>query len=337
MAEVYSSPMDMSRSHRLALAGVCLLFSGALAAAPANAQPPSGHQVASLEIKILSTMLADEGFGEWGFAALVQVDGRKLLFDTGAHEDTVQRNLKAMGLDLSDVELVVLSHNHDDHTAGLLTLRRQFAAKSPKALGRVYAGSGLFFPRVSASGVADDRMGRVRRDYEATGGAIVEVSKPTEILPGVWLTGPVPRVHPERNWSATGKVRTASGDVEDTVPEDMTLVIHTAQGPVYLFGCGHAGVINTLEHGRKTIDPAPVKAVIGGLHLFAATDQHLAWTAAQLKAFGVQQLLGAHCTGIESVYRIRDLVGLTRQTCLVGAVGASYSLEKGITAGRVAR
>ena len=282
-------------------------------------------------------MLADEGFGEWGFAALVEVDGRRILFDTGAHDDTVQRNLKAMGLDLSDVELVVLSHNHDDHTAGLLTLRRQFAAKSPKALGKVYAGSGLFFPRVSASGAADDRMGRVRRDYEATGGAVIEVTKPTEILPGVWLTGPVPRVHPERNWSAIGKVRTAAGDVEDTVPEDMTLVIHTAQGPVYLFGCGHAGVINTLEHGRKTIDPAPVKAVIGGLHLFAGTDQHLAWTAAQLKAFGVQQLIGAHCTGIESVYRIRDLVGLTRQTCMVGAVGASYSLAKGISAGRVAK
>ena len=79
-------------------------------------------------------MLADEGFGEWGFAALVEVDGRRILFDTGANDDTVQRNLKAMKLDLSDVEHVILSHNHDDHTTGLLTLRRQFAAASPKAL-----------------------------------------------------------------------------------------------------------------------------------------------------------------------------------------------------------
>ena len=117
----------------------------------------------------------------------------------------------------------------------------------------------------------------------------------------------------------------------------MTLVFQTDRGLVYLLGCGHAGVINTLAHSRKMIDPAPVKAVIGGLHLFAATEQHLAWTAAQLKSFGVQQLVGAHCTGIESVYRIRDLVGLTRDTCMVGAVGASYSLTKGITAGRIAK
>lgn len=329
--------MKTSLAHRAALLASLALLCLVFAPVSAAAQAPSGHKVASLEIKILSTMLADEGFGEWGFAALVEVDGRKILFDTGAHEDTVQRNLKAMRLDLSDVEVVILSHNHDDHTAGLLTLRRQFAAKSPKALSKVYGGSGIFWPRLSAGGQLSDRMAGLRRDYEATGGAIVEVTKPMEILPGVWLTGPVPRVHPERNWSSVGKVRTAAGDVEDTVPEDMTLVFQTAQGPVYLFGCGHAGVINTLEHARKTIDPAPVKAVIGGLHLFAADDKHLAWTAGQLKAFGVQQLLGAHCTGIEPVYRIRELVGLTRQTCMVGAVGASYSLVKGINPVRIAK
>jgi 7,8-dihydropterin-6-yl-methyl-4-(beta-D-ribofuranosyl)aminobenzene 5'-phosphate synthase len=307
-----------------------------LAGTTASAQP-SSHKVASLEIKILSTMLADEGFGEWGFAALVEVDGRRILFDTGANDDTVQRNLKAMGLDLSDVETVILSHNHWDHTTGLLTLRRQFAAKTPKALSKVYAGTGIFLPRITPGGQLDDRMIRIKRDFEATGGSFVDVGKPIEILPGVWLTGPVPRIHPERNWSNVGKVRTAAGDVEDTVPEDMTLVFQTANGLIYLFGCGHAGVINTLAHARSAIDPSPVKAVIGGLHLFAATDQHLAWTAAQLKSFGVQQLVGAHCTGIESVYRIRDLVGLTRDTCMVGAVGASYSLARGITAGRIAK
>jgi 7,8-dihydropterin-6-yl-methyl-4-(beta-D-ribofuranosyl)aminobenzene 5'-phosphate synthase len=320
------------------MAGCFIILLLAVWAAPVAAQSgPSGHKVGKLEIKVLSTMLADEGFGEWGFAALVEVDGRRILFDTGAHDDTVQRNLKEMGLDLSDVETVILSHNHDDHTAGLLTLRRQFAAKSAKALGTVYAGTGIFLPRLSPNGQLSNRMADVKRAYEATGGRVTDVSKPTEILPGVWLTGPVPRVHPERNWSSVGKVRTAQGDIEDTVPEDMTLVIQTAQGPVYLFGCGHAGVINTLEHARKTIDPAPVKAVIGGLHLFAADEKHLAWTAGQLKAFGVQQMLGAHCTGIESVYRIRELVGLTRQTCMVGAVGASYSLAQGILPGRIAK
>ena len=171
-------------------AGFVLLLSLTASVAEVAAQPSrSGHKVASLEIKILSTMLADEGFGEWGFAALVEVDGRRILFDTGANDDTVQRNLRAMKLDLSDVEVVILSHNHDDHTTGLLPLRRQFAAKSPKALSKVYGATGVFLPRISAGGDLSDRMARIRTDYEATGGTIIEVTKPTEIVPGVWLTG----------------------------------------------------------------------------------------------------------------------------------------------------
>jgi 7,8-dihydropterin-6-yl-methyl-4-(beta-D-ribofuranosyl)aminobenzene 5'-phosphate synthase len=186
-------------------------------------------------------------------------------------------------------------------------------------------------------------MNRIRREYEATGGTVTEVAGPLEIAPGVWLTGPVPRVHPERNWGgvrpgvAAGLVRSDKGDVEDTVPEDMTLVVRTTQGLVTLFGCGHAGVINTLEHIRKAVDPSPIKAVIGGLHLFAADDKHLAWTAGQLKSFQVQQMIGAHCTGIEAVYRIRDLTGLNRQSCMVGAVGTTYSLARGIEVGRIAK
>lgn len=303
------------------------------------AQAPSTarHRVSSLTITVLSTMLADQGFGEWGFSALVVVDGRKILFDTGANDDTVPRNLKALNLDLADVDRVILSHNHDDHTTGLLTLRRQFATRAPTALATMFVGTGMFWPRIAANGAVDDHMARIRREYESGGGRVVEITKPTEIIPGVWLTGPVPRVHPERNWSALGKVRSSSGDVEDTVPEDMTLVFQTVQGLVYLFGCGHAGVVNTLEHTRATIDPSPVKAIVGGLHLFAATDAQLTWTASQLKRFGVEQLIGAHCTGIESVYKIRDLVGLNRQSCVVGAVGASYSLATGINPGRIAK
>jgi 7,8-dihydropterin-6-yl-methyl-4-(beta-D-ribofuranosyl)aminobenzene 5'-phosphate synthase len=229
---------------------------------------------------------------------------------------------------------VVFSHNHADYTTGLLPLRRQLAAS--KALTTVYAGRGIFWPRVTG-GRVDDRMERLHREDESSGGRVVEVTQPLRLQPGVWLTGPVPRVHPERNWSAIGRVRSDSGEVEDTVPEDMALVIKTNEGLVFLFGCGHAGVINTLEHARKAIDPSPVKAIVGGLHLFDADDKHLAWTAGELKRFGVQQLVGAHCTGVEAVYRIRELAGLTRKTCMVGAVGATYSLDKGINPLRVAK
>ncbi|WP_296705813.1 MBL fold metallo-hydrolase, partial [Algoriphagus sp.] len=77
------------------------------------------HQVADLKITTLSTMLANKGIGEWGYSALIESEGRKLLFDTGSRPETVLQNAQELGIDLSDVEDVYLSHNHWDHIGGL--------------------------------------------------------------------------------------------------------------------------------------------------------------------------------------------------------------------------
>ena len=125
--------------------------------------------------------------------------------------------------------------------------------------------------------------------------------------------------------------------VEDTVPEDMSLVAVTDKGLVIISGCGHSGIINTLEHARQKIKAAPVYAALGGFHLFSLDDEKLDWTAGKLKEFGLRNFLGAHCTGIEAVYRIRQQAGLSRQTCVVGSVGSSFDLDKGIDALPLAR
>jgi 7,8-dihydropterin-6-yl-methyl-4-(beta-D-ribofuranosyl)aminobenzene 5'-phosphate synthase len=282
-------------------------------------------------------MLADTGMGEWGFAALVEADGRQILFDTGAHPRTVLENAKELGLDLSVIEEVVLSHNHEDHTGGLLTLRRELSAKNPRALLRVHVGKGIFWSRPEKDGREGNPMIETRRQFEATGGTFVEHDGPVQLLPGVWLTGPVPRVHPERNWSGRGQVKTPDGVVEDNLPEDQSLVADTPRGLVLLSGCGHAGIVNTIDYARKVVRPAPLHAALGGFHLFPATDAQLDWTAEKLRGFGLENLVGAHCTGIEAVYHLRAKTGLARATAVVGAVGAGFELGKGIAPGRLAR
>jgi 7,8-dihydropterin-6-yl-methyl-4-(beta-D-ribofuranosyl)aminobenzene 5'-phosphate synthase len=290
----------------------------------------------TLRIVVLSTMLADAGIGEWGFAALVEADGRQILFDTGAHPRTVLDNAKELGLDLSGIEEVVLSHNHDDHTGGLLTLRRELSAKNPRAMSRVHVGKGIFWSRPEADGHEGNPMIETRRLFEAGGGTFIEHDVPVQLLPGLWLTGPVPRVHPEHNWSVKGLVKKPNGLVEDDIPEDQSLVADTARGLVLLAGCGHAGVVNTVDYARKVVRPAPLHAAIGGFHLFPATDAHLDWTAEKLRGFGLENLIGAHCTGIEAVYRLREKTGLARSTAVVGAVGARFELGHGIAPGQLA-
>lgn len=299
----------------------------------AMAQAPA-RRVKKLQIRILSTMLAETGIGEWGFAAMVEADGHRILFDAGTRPDTVIENAKALRVDLA-VNEMLLSHFHGDHNGGLLTLRKSVAP----SLGTCYVGEGIFLPRRASQFDEKERNDTLllKPAYEASGGKFVSVDKPTEIHPGIWLTGPVPRKYPERNWSGTSRIVTAKGQIEDTVPEDMSLVFDTEAGLVVLSGCGHSGIINTLEHARNTIRQAPIHAAIGGFHLFDASDETLAWTAGKLREFGLANFVGAHCTGIEAVYQIRQRTGLDRKHCIVGAVGAGFDLATGIQPGRLAR
>jgi 7,8-dihydropterin-6-yl-methyl-4-(beta-D-ribofuranosyl)aminobenzene 5'-phosphate synthase len=296
-------------------------------------------RVHALKITLLSTMLADRSeLGEWGFSALVEADGHRILFDTGAHTDLVLANARSLGIDLAAIPEVILSHNHSDHVGGFMTLRRSVLARAPGALARTYVGLGIFYPRTAGiPGVEANPMIAIRPDYEATGGAFVTVERPVQLYPGIWLTGPVPRRYPERNWSDTGKVRTPEGLVEDNIPEDMSLVFDTEPGLVVLTGCGHAGIANIVAYARAAIRPARIHALVGGIHLFNASDETLAWTAGKLAESGVDAFVGAHCTGVETVYRFRALLGLDRAHAVVGAVGSSYDLAGGIDPGYIAR
>jgi 7,8-dihydropterin-6-yl-methyl-4-(beta-D-ribofuranosyl)aminobenzene 5'-phosphate synthase len=294
-------------------------------------------QVGALRVVILSTMLANEGVGEWGFAAYVEADGHRVLFDTGARPRTVLENARELAIDLAAVDVVVLSHNHGDHTGGLLTLRSELARDRKGALGVAHVGRGIFWPRPGPDGAERNNALKIKAEYERGGGAFVLHDAPVQLFPGVWLTGPVPRVHPEKNWSSLGRVVTDAGEAEDTIPEDQSLVFDTARGLVVLSGCGHAGVVNTALYARKVVREAPLHALLGGFHLFALDDGSLQWTADQLRPMGVQNLVGAHCTGIEAVYRLRSSLGLARASAVVGAVGASFELGKGIDPRDLAR
>eukprot|EP01037_Dinobryon_pediforme_P010491 gene10491-10559_t len=311
---------------------VALLGPGAAIAAAPLAQ--------HVTVTTLSTMLADRGIGEWGYAALVEVDGHRVLFDTGAHADVVQRNAKTLGIDLSQVEDVVITHFHDDHTGGLLTLRKALMAANPRALSRLHAGAGIMGDRFDEKGAPANDFVALAAAYRATGGVVIEHPGPVQLAPGLWLTGPVPRTHDERNFPDDLLVKTAGGMAVDPVAEDSSLVIPTAEGVILVTGCGHAGIMNIADDARGMTGDARLLAVIGGLHLFAKPDAVLLETAMRLK--GLRYLVAGHCTGVEATWRLRDLLGLDRRTAVVEAVGSRFVWgapdggRSGIDPGRIA-
>lgn len=171
-----------------------------------------------------------EGSGEWGYSALVEVDGHKIIYDTGASPNVALNNARLLKLNLSDADDVVLSHNHWDHVGGLMSLRDALKGANPRALGRAHVGARIFEPRLDGAGEDQNGLRTIRAEYAAGGGEFVVHDKPTEIYPGVWFTGPVPRINPEKNWSPGLSLKTSSGMLEDNVPEDSALLFDTAEG-----------------------------------------------------------------------------------------------------------
>ena len=295
-------------------------------------------QVNNLKITVLSTMVADYDYiGEWGFAAIVESDGNQILFDTGFRDNTVLENADSLGIDLSKVEHVFLSHNHTDHTGGLMRLRKELMVSNPNAMKYVHVGKGIFIDRWSNS-INRNAFKTYKKQFEDLGIEFIYHDKPEEIFPNIWTTGTVPRVHNEKNWSGYREMIIDGKKEEDNIPEDQSLVINTPKGLALVSGCGHAGIVNTLEHTSKLFnESSSIYAAVGGFHLFNKNNKDISWTAKHMKKHGIKYFLGAHCTGIDAVYQIRKKNRMKREHCSVSAIGSYLDLEKGMYSGLITK
>jgi 7,8-dihydropterin-6-yl-methyl-4-(beta-D-ribofuranosyl)aminobenzene 5'-phosphate synthase len=272
--------------------------------------------------------------GEFSFAAWVEVGGKAFLFDTGWTPRNVLENAEMLGIDLSRAEDVVISHHHYDHVGGIETLRSELSKQNPNAISRVHVAEGMFASRPEPDGREDNLMIGIRQRMEADGVEFIVYDEPSEIAPGVWLSGPIPRVHDERNFPVGPEwmIRQRDAVLPDTVPESQVMVIQTKNGPVVITGCAHAGLINSLEYAGKFSNKTP-QAALGGFHLYGASDEVMSWTANHIKEMHLEHLLSAHCTGVEKAFTLRQLSGMDQAHSRVGSVGTKFDGEKGIIPG----
>ena len=287
---------------------------------------------APYQITVLATNISDYGgLGEWSFAALFQGEQDAVLFDTGFKEDTVLHNVLHLGVNLSGVEKVVLSHFHSDHTGGLLILREHFRPANEAALSQVYVAAGFFDQRATATGVevgpgdfasAQD----FKAAAEALGIRFIEISEPIEIAPKLWLTGPVPRVEEHYNGPAGLFINQDGAPVPDIIMDDQSLGYLTDKGWLMTSGCGHSGLINT---GKvlQGIKDEPIYSIVGGFHLWQADSETLNRTASWLGERGLGLMMGGHCTGIAAAETIASQLQLSRSQISHAAIGSVITPE----------
>ena len=237
--------------------------------------------------------------GEHGFAALVERSDGALLFDTG-QGDTLLHNALRMNRDLHKVGKVALSHGHYDHTGGLLPLLRNCGGKE------IFAHQGVFSRRYRVKDNGESIPIGIPYDevfLRAMGGRFNLSGEFREILPGVFLTGEVPRKTPFEEGD-TGLCCDDAGCTADPLHDDQTLVLQTRKGLVLILGCCHAGLINTIEHARLMTGVAEIYAIIGGTHLGFCGAAQLDETVRALRSYTIRKIVAGHCTGFAASARL---------------------------------
>lgn len=279
------------------------------------------------EITILATNIANfGGVGEWSFSALLENEKESILFDTGFDEDTVLHNAQLLGKDLSKVEKVILSHFHGDHTGGLLKLRKTYMNINSNAFSQVYVADGFFEQRYDIDGNLRgfiggfDDVNEFMKETDALGINFKIIKEPHEISKNLILSGPVERIFESVVVSPGFYVKEKGKLVDDLLKDDQSLGIKTKKGWYMMSGCGHSGMINT-AHKFQKIENMDVYGAIGGFHLFRSSDEVISKTATSLKSFGLKQLVGGHCTGINAAKKIADIASITRNNLSHGAIG----------------
>ena len=224
---------------------------------------------------------------DWGYAALVEFEGKRILFDTGNNPNIIEQNVKAKGIDLSRLDFVVMSHRHGDMggMTYLLKVNPRVIIYAPKESFGVYGADlpGTFY-RKDPSLPAEQRYysgtpPEIMRFGSAWPGANFKlVDKNIEIAPDIHLVSLV-------------------SDKPGTLElHELSLVINTANGLVVLVGCSHPGIDKILE-SAIVINPR-VHLVVGGFHLVVATDPDIEKVVTALHdRFRVEYVAPGHCTG----------------------------------------
>jgi 7,8-dihydropterin-6-yl-methyl-4-(beta-D-ribofuranosyl)aminobenzene 5'-phosphate synthase len=259
-----------------------------------------------IHITTLSENCANMGFlAEWGLSILIQTQEGEILLDTGLSVSTIQ-NADVLDIDLADMDKIVLSHGHVDHTGGLR-----------RVLQRTGEIEVIAHPDIWSTRYFQEQTGKYlaagipfsREELEGLGACFNLTTEPLKITEDIITSGEIPMTTSYEEIDPNLFVKREDALYPDPIADDMALFIKTEQGLVVILGCAHRGIINTLRHAQKLTGEERIDTVVGGYHLFLASPQRIEQTIADLKKMKIRRIGVSHCTGFQASARLAQEFG----------------------------
>lgn len=249
---------------------------------------------------------------EHGFAALITVrKGEKqhtILLDTGASSIGIMHNMDVLRINAPDIETIVLSHGHFDHTLGLPSVIERIGRTDLTIV--VHPDAFLVRKAVLPAGGEIALTASCMTELRTSGVTITETADPTLPAEGmVLVSGEIPRTTEfEKGFPVHYAQRGAEWEPDPLIMDDQCVILNIrGKGLAVITGCSHAGIINTLRYAQELTGIQQIHAVIGGLHLTGGLfEQIIPATLEHLKAISPTYIVAGHCTGWSAVRQIAD-------------------------------
>jgi 7,8-dihydropterin-6-yl-methyl-4-(beta-D-ribofuranosyl)aminobenzene 5'-phosphate synthase len=274
------------------------------------------EKVGSLKITTLAENLVQTGgLGQWGLSFLLELidakgEDRKVVFDTSANKDAFLHNVRHLKVDLGNVDCVVISHGHGDHTAATVEVVEASGGV------KVYGHPHTFLSRFTVDKDGKRRHGGPPKgegldEIERAGGEVILSARPVEVVPGLWTTGQVDRItsfeHISPPVGSGGKriIVVDGEEINDQILDDQALWTDVRDvGPFVITGCAHAGPVNTLLKAQTLGSFRKIHGLVGGTHLVGRSEEYIEQTIQELRKFGLSLISPCHCTGFKATTRI---------------------------------
>ena len=275
------------------------------------------EQLDSLRILVVVEDTAPFGsslLGQHGLALFVEARRRnavkRLALDVGQNYSTLRHNMLLLGIEPAQLDAIVLTHCHYDHTTGLSSLLADTAKKELPVVAHpeTFRPNFVLEPSLRHVGMSKDDL---PTNISSSGGRLFLTRDSIPIMPGLFTTGEVPRVTDFEDTGIVLYTIDSEGNVTlDTMPDDISLVADIrGRGLVILTGCSHAGIVNIVKHAMDRWPGRKLEGIIGGFHLINASEERIKRTIDYFSEVQPNWVAAGHCTGFKAQFALYSAFG----------------------------